>query len=110
MDDIENNKQVKYAKDVKELINVYNNQAQDRYKLEIAEEEPKKISLKDRIIEFGSSLVKWALGTKIARKFRQGKLKKLKKAEILKKSQRLRIKLRKMMLLMVLDYLWLEIS
>ncbi len=74
--DVEDNKQVKYAKDVRVLINVYNNQAQDRYKLEVAEEEPKKISLKDRIIEFGSSFVKWALGTKIARKFRQGKLKK----------------------------------
>lgn len=73
---IEGNEQVEYANKAKELIKVYNNQAQDRYKLEVAEQEPKEITLKDRIIEFGSSLVKWALGTKIARKFRQGKLKK----------------------------------
>lgn len=95
MDDIENNKQVKYAKDVKELINVYNNQAQDRYKLEIAEEEPKKISLKDRIIEFGSSLVKWALGTKIARKFRQGKLKKAQESGNTEEESKIKNKIKK---------------
>lgn len=95
MDDIENNKQIKYAKDVKELINVYNNQAQDRYKLEIAEEEPKKISLKDRIIEFGSSLVKWALGTKIARKFRQGKLKKAQESGNTEEESKIKNKIKK---------------
>lgn len=76
VEDVKNAKQYLYANDLTEITNVYNNQAQDRYKLEIAEEEPKKVSLKDRIAEFGSSLVKGILGTKLVKKFRQSRLKK----------------------------------
>lgn len=63
----------KFGKEVSRLIRIYNIGAQDRYKLQVAEQEPMKIKLSDRFIELGSSLFKGLLNTKWARNHRQQK-------------------------------------
>ena len=74
VEDITGEKLSSFANDLTEITNIYNCQAQDRLKLEIAEEEPKKVKLSDRIAEFGSSLVKGILGTKLAKRIRKESL------------------------------------
>ena len=110
VEDITGEKLSSFANDLTEITNIYNCQAQDRLKLEIAEEEPKKVKLSDRIAEFGSSLVKGILGTKLAKRIRKESLRRAIEKGNDEKAKKSRIRLKKMTLLMVLDYLLLEIN